>query len=76
MKIRPTLIALLTFYSTTNAQNYWQQTVDYKMDVDINVNTFRYSGKQELLYTNNSPCLLYTSPSPRDATLSRMPSSA
>ena len=25
---------------------------------------------------NNLPCLLYTSPSPRDATLSRMPSSA
>ena len=25
---------------------------------------------------SNSPCLLYTSPSPRDATLSRMPSSA
>ena len=24
----------------------------------------------------NKPCLLYTSPSPRDATLSRMPSSA
>ena len=24
----------------------------------------------------NIPCLLYTSPSPRDATLSRMPSSA
>ena len=24
----------------------------------------------------NDPCLLYTSPSPRDATLSRMPSSA
>ena len=26
--------------------------------------------------TQSSPCLLYTSPSPRDATLSRMPSSA
>ena len=25
---------------------------------------------------NNNACLLYTSPSPRDATLSRMPSSA
>ena len=25
---------------------------------------------------NTLPCLLYTSPSPRDATLSRMPSSA
>ena len=28
------------------------------------------------LYACNMPCLLYTSPSPRDATLSRMPSSA
>ena len=27
-------------------------------------------------YAGNGPCLLYTSPSPRDATLSRMPSSA
>ena len=26
--------------------------------------------------TKSDPCLLYTSPSPRDATLSRMPSSA
>ena len=25
---------------------------------------------------NNTPCLLYTSPSPRDGLLSRMPSSA
>ena len=29
-----------------------------------------------ILYTNHKDCLLYTSPSPRDATLSRMPSSA
>ena len=28
------------------------------------------------IYTGLYPCLLYTSPSPRDATLSRMPSSA
>ena len=27
-------------------------------------------------WLKNNPCLLYTSPSPRDATLSRMPSSA
>ena len=32
-------------------------------------------GGSEQNTTNNS-CLLYTSPSPRDATLSRMPSSA
>ena len=30
----------------------------------------------QLFSGNIKPCLLYTSPSPRDATLSRMPSSA
>ena len=29
-----------------------------------------------ILTSQTNPCLLYTSPSPRDATLSRMPSSA
>ena len=29
-----------------------------------------------LLFENSTPCLLYTSPSPRDGLLSRMPSSA
>ena len=28
------------------------------------------------IFSEDNPCLLYTSPSPRDATLSRMPSSA
>ena len=32
--------------------------------------------KESLTVGEDSPCLLYTSPSPRDATLSRMPSSA
>ena len=32
--------------------------------------------KIDLVVVNLYPCLLYTSPSPRDATLSRMPSSA
>ena len=33
-------------------------------------------GKSPIQYTTADGCLLYTSPSPRDATLSRMPSSA
>ena len=33
-------------------------------------------GEGIILIYNSIPCLLYTSPSPRDATLSRMPSSA
>jgi hypothetical protein len=34
---------------------YWQQHVNYKMDVSIDVKTFKYTGKQQLVYTNNSP---------------------
>lgn len=34
---------------------YWQQHVNYKMDVSMDVKTFIYKGTQELVYTNNSP---------------------
>lgn len=34
---------------------YWQQHVDYKMNVVMDVKNYRYKGKQELVYTNNSP---------------------
>ena len=33
---------------------YWQQHVNYKMDVAVDVKNYRYKGKQELVYTNNS----------------------
>jgi hypothetical protein len=48
-------IILLSF-GTLFAQNsaYWQQHVDYKMDVVMNVKNYQYKGKQELVYTNNS----------------------
>src|SRR5680860_118993 len=53
------LVAITLFTSIwANAQNqtcYWQQHVDYKMDVDMNVENFQYIGDQELKYTNNSP---------------------
>jgi hypothetical protein len=35
--------------------NRWQQRVKYEMDIDVDVTTNRYSGKQKLEYTNNSP---------------------
>ncbi|WP_412559578.1 M1 family metallopeptidase [Winogradskyella sp. MIT101101] len=37
---------------------YWQQHVDYQMEIDMDVNTFQYKGKQKLVYTNNSPDVL------------------
>jgi len=33
----------------------WQQRVKYTMNVDVNVQTNRFTGKQKLEYTNNSP---------------------
>src|SRR3954464_14227958 len=33
----------------------WQQHVKYTMDIDMNVTTNRFTGKQKLEYTNNSP---------------------
>ena len=45
------------------------------MDYFASVYASEVPGAQ-LAYTPSGSCLLYTSPSPRDATLSRMPSSA
>ncbi len=42
-----------------NSNGYWQQHVDYTMDIDMNVKKYRYKGKQTLLYTNNSPDVLH-----------------
>lgn len=33
---------------------YWQQAVDYKMDIDVNEVTFQYAGNMTLKYSNNS----------------------
>ncbi len=37
---------------------YWQQHVDYKMEIDMDVKSYQYKGKQTLVYTNNSPDVL------------------
>lgn len=38
---------------------YWQQQADYKMEIDVDAPLHRFSGTQELTYTNNSPDTLY-----------------
>jgi len=37
------------------SQSNWQQNADYEMNVDIDVESYRFNGSQEILYTNNSP---------------------
>ena len=39
----------------TFSQNYWQQHVEYQMDIDLDVQDFTFTGTQKLVYTNNSP---------------------
>ncbi len=46
-------IGLNTVFAQSNS--YWQQKVDYKMNVAVDAKNYLYKGHQELVYTNNSP---------------------
>lgn len=58
MKLKVLLFSLaLIFgldYASAQRKGYWQQTVDYKMDIDVNEKDYQYQGKMNLEYTNNS----------------------
>ena len=43
------------FLSSFAQPDRWQQHVKYTMDVNMDVVTNRFTGKQKLVYTNNSP---------------------
>lgn len=47
----------LWFVSSLQAQpaDRWQQRVEYDMDIDFDVETHRFEGRQKLTYYNNSP---------------------
>jgi hypothetical protein len=46
---------VVTAVKAQNNNSYWQQKVSYKMEIDMDVTSYQYEGKQELTYTNNSP---------------------
>lgn len=41
--------------TSTVDQAYWQQRANYKMDIDMDVENFQFTGTQQIKYTNNSP---------------------
>ncbi len=50
------LLLLLMLSSFGFAQTErWQQRAEYTMEIDMDVTTHRYAGKQKLVYQNNSP---------------------
>ena len=54
------LIYCSLFSITTHVNSqYWQQSVDYTMSVSLDEKTSNYSGKQKLIYKNNSPETLH-----------------
>ena len=59
MKHKATFLILISCFLSlisVNAQpDRWQQRVKYNMNIDMDVNTNRFTGKQKLEYTNNSP---------------------
>lgn len=52
----PVLLVLFCLNAVVQSQpGYWQQQADYTMEVSIDVKKHRYTGKEEIQYTNNSP---------------------
>lgn len=45
---------LLFTSSFAQRKGYWQQHVDYKIQVDVDEKNYQYDGSMELLYTNSS----------------------
>ena len=65
-------------FETEDGKKNWEPGGQRMITVIAYLNDVKEGGETGFpeLGINVPPCLLYTSPSPRDATLSRMPSSA
>lgn len=48
-------IAFLLSFGAFAQADRWQQRVQYTMDIDMDIQTNRFKGKQKLVYFNNSP---------------------
>ena len=50
-----TLVSFALLVQGQHSNSYWQQHVDYSIEVAMNVENYQYQGTQKLVYTNNSP---------------------
>jgi len=58
--IKFVLSSLLTLIGSLYSFAQWQQHIDYQMDVQMDVKSFQYKGKQVAIYENHSPDTLRT----------------
>jgi hypothetical protein len=54
-----TIVLSIHSAQAQSSDGYWQQHVNYTMEVDMNVKNYQYTGTQTLVYTNNSPDTLH-----------------
>ncbi|HPG11570.1 MAG TPA: M1 family peptidase, partial [Chitinophagaceae bacterium] len=55
MKTYLLLFLQITFLNLYSQENYWQQNVDYTIDVSLNDKEHSLTGFETITYTNNSP---------------------
>lgn len=55
MKIAWSVLAVLIVNISWAQRPYWQHHVDYKIELDMNVENYNFTGNQQLTFTNNSP---------------------
>ena len=53
--MKKTLLLLALCTGPLAFSQYWQQSVSYSMDIDLDVEAHQYDGTSTVLYTNNSP---------------------
>ena len=73
LEVAPTTLSKKNSTINKNTSRQNKETYMYKIH---NLVTYIYSRKATVFSERDYVCLLYTSPSPRDGLLSRMPSSA
>ncbi len=55
LKFSLLLFAICASCTLALSQEYWQQEANYKMEIDFDVETNQFTGKQKIKYHNNSP---------------------
>ena len=59
MKLRQLYIYVFFLSSFALSENYWQQHVEYDMDVRLDTSKKALFGSSQIVYQNNSPDTLY-----------------
>ena len=76
MASKPHLAALLQLSDSIEVSGVYTRNADRRKEVSDNLGWPQFESIEEIAASDIDACLLYTSPSPRDRLLSRMPSSA